>query len=990
MVDQAFVPGAGGIARAAGGQSIHRNGQGRRGLGRLSSPTLIGRERELRLLVDAALSPPALILVEGEAGVGKSRLVSEALADPALRERRVLFGSCHRLREPFPLGPLVEALRGAGPEPPTRALNSVAGALQPLLPELADVLPPEPPPVDDPRAQRHRIFRALLELIGAFGPTVCVFEDLHWADEGTLEFLTFLLSQPPQELSFVMTYRSDDLPPSSPLAALSESRATEALEARIELQPLSISEHARLACALLETSSVSAELAKHLHDQTAGIPFALEEVVGLLRDRGQLKLVDEWQTAALQELEVPPAVRESMSERTASLTSDAQVMTRAAAVLAILASEELIAAVAGLSSARAAKGLTEALGAAVLTEGATGLYGCRHALAAQAVYSEIPGPERRQLHIRAAQALESGPEPLPLAQLAHHFKEADRPRRWAHYAEAAAEAASAVGDDRAAARLLEEALGAPGLSRAAKVRMAVKLGRAAAYSVHPQTAIPLLRRVLDKESMAVGVRGELRFCIARLCYQTGDGGCWREEMALAVDELAGRPELAARASVTLAWPVVGQGDVEDDLAWLDRAVLAAAETDDPATRTAVQAQRGAILLSVGDPEGWVAVEGLPPEGASVAETLALVRGYHSLFASALGLGYFRQAESFLAQVARLDEAFDYISWGPWHATGRASLDWRMGRWEGLEQRLRELSEGMPGAPLLGVGSEMILSSLLLTQNRVDEAERRFTSILERAEARGWMSARIAAAAGLSRIRLDRGEAGAAAEVAAVGLDIVERKGIWTWGKEVVPAGVQALLADERRAEAAKLAGRFAAGVRGRDAPAARAASLLCTAWVAEAEGRHEMAASLFGDADRTWAELPCPHGAAGAREAQARCLLAQSEKDGADLLVDALRAFEDLGAGPDARRTRAALKAEGIPLPSGSRGGRPAYGDELSPREAEIAQLAGLGRKNREIAELLFISKRTVETHVAAALRKLEAESREDLGTALKERSDGR
>ena len=151
-----------------------------------------------------------------------------------------------------------------------------------------------------------------------------------------------------------------------------------------------------------------------------------------------------------------------------------------------------------------------------------------------------------------------------------------------------------------------------------------------------------------------------------------------------------------------------------------------------------------------------------------------------------------------------------------------------------------------------------------------------------------------------------------------------------------------------------------------------------------------MAASLFGDADRTWAELPCPHGAAGAREAQARCLLAQGEKDGADLLVDALRAFEDLGAGPDARRTRAALKAEGIPLPSGSRGGRPAYGDELSPREAEIAQLAGLGRKNREIAELLFISKRTVETHVAAALRKLEAESREDLGAALRERSHGR
>ncbi len=936
--------------------------------------------------MDAVLSPPALALVEGEAGVGKSRLVSEALADSALRERRVLFGNCHRLREPFLLGPLVEALRGAGPEPPIRALNPVAGALRPLLPELAGFLPPEPPPIDDPRAQRHRTFRGMVELIAAFGPTVCVLEDLHWADEGTLELLTFLLSQPPQGLSLVMTYRSEDLPPSSPLAVLSESLAKDVLEARIELQPLSIEELTGLVRALLGTSSVSDELATHLYDQTAGVPFALEEVVRLLRDRAQLKLVDRWQTAALQGLGAPPAVRESMSERMASLTSEAKLTTRAAAVLAIPAPEELISAVAGLSPARAAKGLTEALCAAVLTEGAGGMYGCRHALAAQAVYGEIPGPERRQLHTRAAQALESGPDPLPLAQLAHHFKEADRPRRWAQYAEAAAVAASAAGDYRAAARLLEEALGAPRLSRAAQVRMAVKLSRAAAYSVHPETALPLLRRVLDEQTMAVGDRGELRYGIAALCYLTGDGGGWREEMALAADELVGRPELAARAAVTLAWPVVGQGDVAEDLAWLDRASLAAAETNDPAARTGVHAQRAAILLSVGDPEGWTAVEAIPAEGSSVAETLQLVSGYHSLFVAALALGYFRRAESFLAQVARLDDELDHVSWGPWRATGRASLDWRIGHWDGLADRLRKLSEGMPGAPLLAVGNEMILSLLLLTRDQVDEAESRFSSILERARTRGWMSARIAAAAGLARIRLARGEPRAALEVAGLGLEVIERKGIWIWGKEVIPITVRALLAEGRESDAAKLERRFAAGVHGRDAPAAHAASLLCRATVAEAGGHHEQAASLYGNADRTWAELPNPYEAARAREAQARCLLADRDGDGADRLVDALKTFERLGAGADAKRARTALKAEEIALPRESRGGRRAYGDELSPREAEVAQLAGMGRKNREIAETLFLSPRTVETHVASALRKLGAESREDLTGALSER----
>jgi len=357
--------------------------------------------------------------------------------------------------------------------------------------------------------------------------------------------------------------------------------------------------------------------------------------------------------------------------------------------------------------------------------------------------------------------------------------------------------------------------------------------------------------------------------------------------------------------------------------------------------------------------------------------------------AALGLGHLRRAEAFLAEVASLDDELDHVSWAPWRLSARISLDWRSGLWEGLEQRLRELTEGLPGAPLLAVGNEMILGSLLLSQSRVEEAERSFASILERARARGWMSARLAAAAGLARIRLARGEPSAATKVTSAGLEILERKGIWIWGKEVVPVAVQALLADGRANEAAKLTRRFAAGVRGRDAPAAHAASLFCRASVAEGEGRHQKAASLFATADRIWGELPFPYEAAGAREAQARCLLAEGEQSAAVLLLDALKAFEDLGASRDARRTRAALKAEEIPLPSESRGGRRAYGNELSPREAEVAELAGRGSKNREIAEMLFISQRTVETHVASALRKLGAASREDLGGALTERSEG-
>ncbi|MDQ4047769.1 MAG: AAA family ATPase, partial [Actinomycetota bacterium] len=945
---------------------------------------LVGRQDELRWILEALGEPPALVFVEGEAGVGKSRLVREALSSPAARDTRVLVGHCHRLREPFLLGPVIEALRGAGTTPPDRPLSPVVGALQPLLPELADMLPPEPRRIGDPRAERHRIFRALRELLGALGPTVCVLEDLHWADEGTLEFLAFLLSQPPESVSLVLTYRGEDLPAQSSLGALTSCLPREVQHATIRLAALSVSQVGELVCALLKTASVSDELTSYLHGLTGGIPFTLEEVVRLLRDRDQAGGASAWRTAEeLHELGVPPAVRQSIIERMAPFTGDARLVVEAAAVLAVPSSEELIASVAGLQARRAAKGITRALSGAVLEERGVGLYGFRHALAAQAVYDDIPGPERRRLHLRAAEALGSGPEPRPLSQLAHHFREAGRPRQWARHAEAAADAASSVGDDRAAARLLEDALSAPGLSRAASVRIAIKVGPAALYSANPESAIGPLQRVLDEQHMSMGARGELRYWISRLRCQTGDTGPWREEMARAAGELRARPELAARAMVNLAWPVYGDANVNDDLAWLERAVEAAARTEDSAAKIAVHAQRAAILLSIGDPAGWSALDDAPAQASSVEEKLQLLRGYHSLSVTAVGLGYHRRGEAFLEHVARLDDELEHVSWGAWRESTRLSIDWRIGGWEGLEARIADLSHRTRGRLGVVASNQLILSWLLLAQNRLNEAERGFTSALELAQARQWTTSPVTTRAGLARIRLAQGVPGEACAVAAPGLEVIRRKAIWVWGREIVPIAVQALLARGDPHAARGLAQEFAAGIAGRDAPAARGASRFCQGAVAEGEGDHLAAARLFSEAERIWSGLPFPYEAAGAREARGRCLLAADDEEGADVLLEALKTFAKLGARLDAGRTRAALKERGIALPPESRGGRRPYGDELSPREAEVAQLAGMGRKNREIAEMLFLSQRTVETHVASALRKLGAESREDLAGAL-------
>ncbi|MGW6915630.1 ATP-binding protein [Kitasatospora sp. NPDC054939] len=180
-----------------------------------------GREREMRELLGAvSQARPAVVLVEGEAGIGKSRLVAEASARLEAEGLRVLAGGCHPLREPLAYGPVVDALRRIGPWlPPVEELGASAGALAPLLPDLAGALP-EPPPEPLPGSsgsgmQRFRVVSGVRALLEAVAPAVLVVEDLHWADAATRELLLLLARDMPTDSALVLTYRAEAGSPSS-------------------------------------------------------------------------------------------------------------------------------------------------------------------------------------------------------------------------------------------------------------------------------------------------------------------------------------------------------------------------------------------------------------------------------------------------------------------------------------------------------------------------------------------------------------------------------------------------------------------------------------------------------------------------------------------------------------------------------------------------------------------------------------------------------
>lgn len=940
--------------------------------GRLASPILIGREAELHRLLEAATGPPAVAVIEGEAGVGKTRLVHELLGRPELRGVRVLVGNCHQLTEPFPLGPLVEALRGQASALAGRALGPLAGALRPLLPELSDALPPAPEPLDDPRAERHRVFRAVRDVLEAIQPGLLVVEDLHWADDGTIELLRFLSGRLPDGLTLIATFRREDRPDPGPLLLASRFPAG-TRGVHLTLAPLDPEEVGTLVSAILGAEEVSREFASFLHQRTSGLPLAVEETIRLLREREDVVLEEgRWERRALEELEVPPAVRDSVLERVGRLSGDAIRILEAAAVLGVSADQQDLARMARLPEARATEALSEAVSAGLLRAEQDGELAFRHVLAREAVYDAIPGPRRRRLHLLAALALKAV-DPKPAALLAHHYRFAGRVAEWLRYAEAAADLSRSLGDDSAAFRFLRDALEAADLSPSRRARLVVKMARAAAFGFDHREALKLVAGILQRESLPAGSRGELRMVYGLLLRDYGNASAAYTQWATAAEELRERPALAARAMKNLAFPWVRDVPLSEHLRWLDRAVRIAVGQRDRVLRTSVLADRAAILLSVGDPAAWDRAEEIPDRATSAEEDREIVRGWANLADSAVSLGHLVRAEELVARVrgsryARIAAAVEVVD---------LSLRWATGRWEGLEAAIERLLRLTGDTPHLSVDVRLVQGLLLLARGRVTEAEGTLRSVASVAPDTGSIPVMCSASAALARVALCRGRPEAARKVAVEALDVVRNKDIWTWATDAAPAAVEALVACGMRTEADEVVRGFARGLRGREAPAARAALGVCRGTVLEAAGDHERGARAFSRAAALWRGRPRPHEAARAAERAAGSLLGLRHERGEALARQALEAFESLGATWDAARVIRMLRVHGID--ARRRRGRRSYGEELSPREREVARLASAGKTNREIAEVLFLSKRTVEGHVANAMRKLGVSARDAL-----------
>jgi DNA-binding CsgD family transcriptional regulator len=957
-------------------------GPPRRPRGRTSSPLLIGRSAELSRVVATVSALPAVVVVEGEAGIGKTRLLGELRALPKVRSLRFVVGGCRLVREPFPLGPVVDALRGRARDIDTEQLSPVAGALRPLLPELVDVLPPVPEPLDDRVAERHRVYRGLADVLATLQPAVLVLEDVHWADLQTVEFVRYLLADPLPGLAVVLTFRGEEVDPE--VRAVTARLAASVSHCHVVLEPLDPAQTGAMAAAILDLDGVSEAFAAYLCERASGLPFAIEELLAVLRARGSLvRRSGSWARKALDELAVPAGIRDSVVERVSRMSPHARSVVEAVATLQEPMPLDVVVETCGVPSNRAVSALEEAMASGLLGEQDEAV-GFRHILAAQAVYESLVLPRRRELHSRAASAVEAV-HPVPLGQLAHHLRHAGRVEEWAVGAERAADQALELGHEDEAVRLLDDVLRTATLEPDYHGRLAVKLSRAALEAGRSADVIQLVTDVLDDVQLASTVRGELRFWLAMLTHSAGQDPVRPHQLwSAAVEDLSDRPDLRAWAMVNLGMPIVPGMALSEHLGWLHEARRTLPQVDDPELEVFLLGKTAMMLIAVGDPEWRGLVDRFENLTDGMPRSRLQVSAYHSAGRDACCAGQHELSERLLTTALKGAAACASPRPALYVRSAQVLLNYCSGKWAGLDDEvplvLDELSGGV--SPFHN-DAFVAAGCLALARGSFDEAEHQLADAIRRAFVEGMDTLPLPTAA-MVRLALATGDPATAVAGVERFLAALDAKPIWPPAARAVPTMVEALVAAGRADEAHSLVARFDRAVRGLDAPLAPAALAYANGVLDAGARRWRTAFAHFLAASERYEQLLCPYEAAQSREQAAGCLFEVAEgQRAAEVLRAAVVTYERLGARWDLDRAAGLARTHDVGLPARHRGGTRGYGARLSPREQEVAELAGVGQTNKEIAEKLYVSPSTVKKHLTAAMRKLHVSSRTALAHRL-------
>ncbi|QDN60309.1 MULTISPECIES: helix-turn-helix transcriptional regulator [unclassified Streptomyces] len=963
-----------------------------------SGTPFIGRDDELARLTGvldrARAGTPRAVVLSGDAGVGKTRVLTEAAAHATRTGMTVLTGHCVDLGDVgLPYLPFTEILGVLGADERFADALAAHPAVERLLGSGSGT--------DTDTGSRLRLFEGVAGLLADAAditPLLLVLEDLHWADQSSRDLLRFLLSRgvlqnptpgsPTHHLALFASYRSDDLHRRHPLRPLLAELARLPSVDRLELRPMADAEVARLVRAL-RTDALSDTTVRRIVDRAEGNAFYAEELLAALP--GDL---DPAAPA------MPSGLADLLLIRIEQLSDTAQQVLRTAAVAGRRVEHDLLRDAVQLPEEELESALREAVGRQLLVPGDDATYSFRHALAREAVYADLLPGERVRLHGAFAKLLAGrGHTAESAAERAHHSRESHDLADALTASLEAADHAHRVGAPAEELHHVEAALELwPAVDPGARPRkgdpvtLTLRASAAAAHAGETHRAVSLTRAALaragsDADSeLAARVRYTLAGNLMRVDSLKAAFTYSSEALAMIPAEPPSHTWVWAAATHVMAARYMGH--------------------DEDAERVARQALRTAEELRLADAQAdlIISLVGLEDHNRRTAEGRERLRQARDLARRAGNVSVEMRALFNLAigayESGALDECLTWLA-------------------EGLERANRS---GLVSSPY-ALELRYLQSLILYTLGRWDECARAATVDAERLPPAGGFAVGPAL-----YVALARGEEGAAERARAL-LD-----GPFDWMATLV-AGIvltdaAALRGDPEGAVAsvrATLASLSDGSGNGRPDIGVRLAALALSA---VADAAVELRLTGDGAGARRWADLATelvevarstaakgedgsrqgPEGLAWLARAEAEWLrahsgpevaaweqavaafdygdpyeLARCERRLAEALLVADRREEAAERARAARDTAVRLGA--VPLREeldtlirrGRLADSPSAADRvpaLTARESDVLRLLARGRTNRQIGEELFITGKTASVHVSNILAKLGASGR--------------
>ncbi len=960
---------------------------------------LVGRADELasleQVLGELDRGRSGAIALIGEPGIGKTRLLTELAARAEERGQLVLAGSAAELEQDLPFSVFVDAVgeyvQGLDPTHFDALDDDVRTELAHVFPALSKLASGRAAALQHERYRSHRAIRELLEQLATRKPLVLVLDDFHWADSASAELLGALLRRPPAEAVLIaLAVRPRQMP--GRLAAALERAQRAATLTRIELAPLSRAETRDFL-----GQSVDGTEATAFYEQSGGNPFYLEQLARSLERTGADATAAAEMSAAIG---VPSAVAAALTEELALLSDAARLVLEGAAVAGDPFEPELAAAAAATSEAAAIDAVDELLQLDLIrTTDVPRRFRFRHPLVRRAIYEATRGGWRLGAHERCAEALAA--RGTGAAARAHHVERSAREGDLVAVAvlreagETAARLAPA-----SAARWFEAALRLLPQNAPAQERVELLLARAEALTATGHFADShnaLLEGIAIVPEDAVGLRARLVRACAGVEHLLG-----RQEQARArlANALQGLPDSASPEAVALMIELALNGfyatKYQSMLDWAQPAVNAARQLGDSSLTAAAVAMLALADAMTGAGERF---EADLSEAATLVDSLSDDELAQRLDAAVWLAG----AELYLDRYAEADaHASRALNLG--RITGQGELFLVvyqiLGRAWYVRGKVVEATELLDGAieaaRLLGNTHALAWNlfnrsvvalaagdldiALASAQESVDLSRE-----LDEGFVAAWAAVRLAA------VLLETGEAERAVELllgSAGGEELTLIPGGWrSYCLELL---TRCWLALDRGSDAQRAAACTAARAEAVQLPLPRAWADRAAAAVALHAGDPVGGAELALASAAAATEAGAPIEAALSRTLAGRALARSGERDRAVAeLQRAAAKLETCGALRYRDQAERELGRLGHRVHRRTRPGK-ADGtgiETLTARELQVARLVADSKTNPEIAAELFLSHKTVETHIRNIFRKLDVASRVQLARAV-ERAD--